>query len=391
MQTGKLYYFINNIKEGEIEVDITPGETKAYVVKYKPTAAKEYTFYVTIDEAGETLAGDESAAVKTFTISNPEKADPELAIQANEHYDVALGYFTAKLGKPYNSPQLSNPHNVSPIVWTSSDSSVATVDENGVVTLVSLGATQIRADFAGNDNYKAGYAEYYLEVSDIVNYNTNNDGTVTVTGGDVTGDVEIASTIVINGQAYQVTGIADDAFKDNTTITSVTIPDGITTIGANAFNGCSNMMTVIIGKDVATIGEKAFANIGTPANAPRRAEGEGMKVECHAESVPTTAANAFEGSPVSNGTLLVDDNSVMAYYAAEPWSLFGTIKGFNGTEPTTIKALWADGNGTAQIFSLDGHKHAEAQKSDLMRVLNTLPKGVYIIRVGKNSKTILNN
>ena len=390
VQTGTLYYFINNIKEGEIEVDIAAGETKAYSVKYKPTAAKDYTIKVTTDEAGETLAGEESAATKTFTVKNAEKGDPELAIQANEHFDEALGYFTAKIGQPYNSPQLSNPHNVSPIVWTSSDSSVATVDENGIVTIVGMGGTQIRADFAGNDDYKAGYAEYYLYVSDVVNYNTNDDGTVTVTGGDVSGDVEIASTVVINGQAYQVTGIADEAFKGNTTITSVTIPEGITTIGASAFDGCSNMMTVIIGKDVATIGEKAFANIGTPANAPRRAEGDGMKVECYAENVPTTAANAFEASPISNGTLLVDDNSVMAYYAAEPWSLFGTIKGFNGTEPTAIKALWADGNGTAQIFSLDGRKHGEAQKSDLMRVLNTLPKGVYIIRVGQNSKTMHN-
>ena len=390
VQTGTLYYFINNIKEGEIEVDIAAGETKAYSVKYKPTAAKDYTIKVTTDEAGETLAGEESAATKTFTVKNAEKGDPELAIQANEHFDEALGYFTAKVGQPYNSPQLSNPHNVSPIVWTSSDSSVATVDENGIVTIVGMGGTQIRADFAGNDDYKAGYAEYYLYVSDVVNYNTNDDGTVTVTGGDVSGDVEIASTVVINGQAYQVTGIADEAFKGNTTITSVTIPEGVTTIGASAFDGCSNMMTVIIGKDVATIGEKAFANIGTPANAPRRAEGEGMKVECYAENVPTTAANAFEASPISNGTLLVDDNSVMAYYAAEPWSLFGTIKGFNGTEPTAIKALWADGNGTAQIFSLDGRKHGEAQKSDLMRVLNTLPKGVYIIRVGQNSKTMHN-
>ena len=390
VQTGTLYYFINNVKEGEIEVDIAAGETKAYSVKYKPTAAKDYTIKVTTDEAGETLAGEESAATKTFTVKNAEKGDPELAINANEHFDEALGYFTAKIGQPYNSPQLSNPHNVSPIVWTSSDSSVATVDENGIVTIVGMGGTQIRADFAGNDDYKAGYAEYYLYVSDVVNYNTNDDGTVTVTGGDVSGDVEIASTVVINGQAYQVTGIADEAFKGNTTITSVTIPEGITTIGASAFDGCSNMMTVIIGKDVATIGEKAFANIGTPANAPRRAEGEGMKVECYAENVPTTAANAFEASPISNGTLLVDDNSVMAYYAAEPWSLFGTIKGFNGTEPTAIKALWADGNGTAQIFSLDGRKHGEAQKSDLMRVLNTLPKGVYIIRVGQNSKTMHN-
>ena len=62
VQTGKLYYFINNIKEGEIELDIAAGETKDYALKYKPTEAKEYTIKVTTDEAGETLAGEESAA-----------------------------------------------------------------------------------------------------------------------------------------------------------------------------------------------------------------------------------------------------------------------------------------------------------------------------------------
>ena len=316
--------------------------------------------------------------------------DPELAINANEHYISELGYFTATLGQPFNSPALSNPHNVAPIVWTSSNPGVATVDENGVVTLLSIGGTQIRADFAGNDDYNPGYAEYYLEVSDTIGYVIEDDGTVTIVGGsDVTGDVVIGETVVIEGKTYQVTGIGDNAFNGNTAITSITIPDGINTIGAGAFDGCSQLTTIIIGKGVTTIGEKAFAHIGIPANGPRRAESEGLLVKCYAENVPTTAADAFEGSPISSGTLLVEDNSVMAYYEATPWGQFGTVMGFNGT--TGIERLVNSmGGGSISVFSLNGNKLAETQGAGLKQVLNTLPKGVYIIRVGNNSKAIRN-
>jgi hypothetical protein len=316
--------------------------------------------------------------------------DPELAINANEHYISELGYFTGKLGQPFNSPALSNPHNVAPIVWTSSNPGVATVDENGVVTLLSIGGTQIRADFAGNDDYNPGYAQYYLEVSDTIGYVIEDDGTVTIVGGsDVTGDVVIGETVAIDGKTYQVTGIGDNAFNGNTAITSITIPDGINTIGAGAFDGCSQLTTIIIGKGVTTIGEKAFAHIGIPANGPRRTESEGLLVKCYAENVPTTAADAFEGSPISSGTLLVEDNSVMAYYEATPWGQFGTVMGFNGT--TGIERLVNSmGGGSISVFSLNGNKLAETQGAGLKQVLNTLPKGVYIIRVGNNSKAIRN-
>ncbi len=353
---------------------------------------------------GQAWMRPQSDGAESYTITiNPEtKAiviqlnmpkvmlDPELAINANEHYISELGYFTATLGQPFNSPALSNPHNVAPIVWTSSNPGVATVDENGVVTLLSIGGTQIRADFAGNDDYYPGYAEYYLEVSDTIGYVVEDDGTVTIVGGsDVTGDVVIGETVVIEGKTYQVTGIGDYAFNGNTAITSITIPDGINTIGAGAFDGCSQLTTISIGKGVTTIGEKAFAHIGIPANGPRRAESEGLLVKCYAENVPTTAADAFEGSPISSGTLLVEDNSVMAYYEATPWGQFGTVMGFNGT--TGIERLVNGmGGGSVSIFALNGNKLAETQGAGLKQVLNTLPKGVYIIRVGNNSKAIRN-
>lgn len=54
------------------------------------------------------------------------------------------------------------------------------------------------------------------------------------------------STVILPStiSSWPVTKIGEDAFQDNTTITSVTIPDSVTEIGANAFAGCTNLTSV---------------------------------------------------------------------------------------------------------------------------------------------------
>ena len=63
--------------------------------------------------------------------------------------------------------QLVNPNNL-PITYTSSNSYVAGVDENGNVTLNSWGTTTITATFAGNDKYTQGAVSYELNVNNVV-------------------------------------------------------------------------------------------------------------------------------------------------------------------------------------------------------------------------------
>ena len=55
-----------------------------------------------------------------------------------------------------------------------------------------------------------------------------------------------------------VTAILPEVFKDNTTMTSVTIGDNVTTIGASAFENCDALTTVNFGTGVTTINAKAF-------------------------------------------------------------------------------------------------------------------------------------
>lgn len=68
------------------------------------------------------------------------------------------------------------------------------------------------------------------------------------------------SNIVINDSSDKTTPriINGSAFQDCETLTSITIPEGVTTIGACAFFNCSNLTAITIPGTVTEIGERAF-------------------------------------------------------------------------------------------------------------------------------------
>ena len=55
---------------------------------------------------------------------------------------------------------------------------------------------------------------------------------------DVSGDVVILSKFTVNGFEYNVTSIGKWAFCYCANMTSVTIPNSVTSIGEDAFSGC---------------------------------------------------------------------------------------------------------------------------------------------------------
>ena len=85
-------------------------------------------------------------------------------------------------------------------------------------------------------------------------------GEATVNDADesISGDVEIPGTIEDEGKEYAVTSIGDFAFSGCSSLTQITIPEGVTSIGNVAFSGCSSLTEVAIPESVTSIGGGAF-------------------------------------------------------------------------------------------------------------------------------------
>ena len=86
-------------------------------------------------------------------------------------------------------------------------------------------------------------------------------------------------------------------------LTSITIPNSVTSIENSAFSFCSNL----------------------------------KEVYCYAEKVPYTLSNAFQSSNTPNAILYVPASAIDDYKATRPWSEFGTIKEISGTSVHAIK------------------------------------------------------
>ena len=111
---------------------------------------------------------------------------------------------TVTLGADDNLfPTLTNPFEL-PITYTSSEESVATIAADGSITLVKDGTTVIKAEFAGNDEYEAGAAQYTLTVKPAP------VPAIDVTVAEALAIIEGLEEKATTEQTYNVTGEANE-------------------------------------------------------------------------------------------------------------------------------------------------------------------------------------
>ena len=88
---------------------------------------------------------------------------------------------------------------------------------------------------------------------------SDNQATITGYSGDG-GAVEIPAVVNEISVVKVGNGWPPIFGSGNTTVTSVTIPDSVTSIGSDAFYNCTNVASITIGNSVTSIGDYAFFN-----------------------------------------------------------------------------------------------------------------------------------
>ena len=125
-----------------------------------------------VDEAGVVTPIAVGTAVITASFAGNDdfmagSASYTLTVEAQPAQEAGLAFAvetaTAVLGQDFEAPTLQNPNQLT-VTWSSSDEAVATVDAEGVVTLVAAGTTVISAAFEGNAEYLAATVSYQLTV-----------------------------------------------------------------------------------------------------------------------------------------------------------------------------------------------------------------------------------
>ena len=100
---------------------------------------------------------------------------------------------------------------------------------------------------------------YDVEVDGIY-YLTPKKNVAIVTTGDkeYSGDITIPSSIKVNDLEYTVKEIKEYTFRGCRSLTSVTIPNSVTSIAKGTFYKCSGLTSVTIPNSVTSIGSEAF-------------------------------------------------------------------------------------------------------------------------------------
>ncbi|WP_365994506.1 leucine-rich repeat protein [Gordonibacter sp.] len=111
------------------------------------------------------------------------------------------------------------------------------------------GAT-VQPDLTANPDATSGFAFTLLE-----------DFTLSVSWQgkeDPSADLDIPAFAEVNGVPYGVSTIAENAFANRGSLTSVKLPTTITSISTAAFAGCANLATIEFPNSLRSIGERAF-------------------------------------------------------------------------------------------------------------------------------------
>lgn len=159
-----------------------------------------------------------------------------------------------------------------PVLWTSSNPSVARVNDSGLITAIGEGVTTITAQvedriatcsvFVSTIKFEDSVVESIC----LSNWDRNQDGVLSYSEASIVmslGEVFQGQEIKSFDELAFFTGLSDIGkrwFYNCTKLKSIVIPNSVTSIGSDAFYGCDSLTSVVVSGSLTTIGDHAFTN-----------------------------------------------------------------------------------------------------------------------------------
>ena len=225
---------VADVKNGEI-VGLKAGEAKIFVSDpdKDPNKVREIHVTVTEEQTGTLVSVPTLSfgVVKTNTESL-QKATGVVSVNAGQEIKLSIEK------DPWYHPMT----NLS-LKWSSTDESVATVDQNGVVNTLKkgtaiIGATVLRG--GAETRYFANVTLRVQEEFDVGNFTLNDYNGV----GYNEGSVADGTDILVIPTDMNIMYIGEDAFKDNENVRRIVIPASVVEIHESAFENCKALEEV---------------------------------------------------------------------------------------------------------------------------------------------------
>ncbi|MBR4455918.1 MAG: Ig-like domain-containing protein [Solobacterium sp.] len=250
---------VTGVSLNKTETTINKGSSETLTATVEPAAATDKTVIwssdkpavATVDNSGKVSAVGKGTAVITATTKDGSFTATCTVTVEVRVTEVKLNKTAITLEEESSEtliqtvfPADANDKSVS---WSSTNSSVATVDETGKVTAVQAGTANITVTTTDGSKTATCTVTVKKKTFEITDLGTNQ-AAISKYNGDAA-DVTIPDTL----QGKKIVSIGDYAFEGCTSLKSIVISGNIINIGTGAFKNCLNLESVVIPASVAVI------------------------------------------------------------------------------------------------------------------------------------------